>query len=102
MQKKTRSPAMRPVKRAMGGRLSGAKPLLSSAKSSPAAAGLTIRRLEAQLAEALAKIAELRASAETDFLLDILNRRGFARELTRAVAFIGRYGATGSCSMSIA
>jgi diguanylate cyclase (GGDEF)-like protein len=82
MQKKTRSPAMRPVKRAMGGRLSGAKPLLSSAKSSPA--------------EALAKIAELRASAETDFLLDILNRRGFARELTRAVAFIGRYGATGA------
>jgi diguanylate cyclase (GGDEF)-like protein len=87
---------MRPVKRAMGGRLSGAKPLLSSAKSSPAAAVLTIRRLEAQLAEAQAKIAELRASAETDFLLDILNRRGFARELTRAVAFIGRYGASGA------
>ena len=28
----------------------------------------------------------MRASAETDFLLDILNRRGFVRELTRAVA----------------
>jgi diguanylate cyclase (GGDEF)-like protein len=38
----------------------------------------------------------LRASAETDFLLDILNRRGFARELTRAVAFIARYSATGA------
>jgi diguanylate cyclase (GGDEF)-like protein len=29
-------------------------------------------------------------------LLDILNRRGFARELTRAVAFIARYSATGA------
>jgi diguanylate cyclase (GGDEF)-like protein len=38
----------------------------------------------------------LRASAETDFLLDILNRRGFARELPRAVAFIARYSATGA------
>lgn len=48
------------------------------------------------MADANARIAELRASAETDFLLDILNRRGFARELTRAVAFIIRYGATGA------
>ena len=38
----------------------------------------------------------MRASAETDFLLDILNRRGFARELTRAVAYIARYRATGA------
>lgn len=38
----------------------------------------------------------MRASAETDFLLDILNRRGFARELPRAVAFIARYSATGA------
>lgn len=29
-------------------------------------------------------------------LLDILNRRGFARELPRAVAFIARYSATGA------
>ncbi len=50
----------------------------------------------AQLTQAEAKIAELRASAESDFLLDILNRRGFARELTRAVAFIARYSATGA------
>lgn len=58
----------------------------AAAESRAPAATLTIRRLEAQLTEAQAKIAELRASAETDFLLDILNRRGFARELTRAVA----------------
>lgn len=76
--------------------LRGSKALVSLPKTRVPAAALTIRRLEAQLAEAQAKIAELRASAETDFLLDILNRRGFARELTRAVAFIARYGATGA------
>lgn len=75
---------------------SGSKALVSLSKNPAPAAVLTIRRLEAQLAEAQAKIAELRASAETDFLLDILNRRGFAHELTRAVAFIARYGATGA------
>jgi diguanylate cyclase (GGDEF)-like protein len=69
---------------------------LVSLPKSRASAALTIRRLEAQLTQAEAKIAEMRASAETDFLLDILNRRGFARELTRAVAFIARYGATGA------
>ena len=56
----------------------------------------TIRRLRAELARAQARIAELQASAETDFLLDVLNRRGFARELTRAVAYIARYRATGA------
>lgn len=76
--------------------LRGSKALASLPKSRAPAATLTIRRLEAQLTEAQAKIAELRASAETDFLLDILNRRGFARELTRAVAFIARYSATGA------
>jgi diguanylate cyclase (GGDEF)-like protein len=76
--------------------LHGSKALVSQPKTRAPAAALTVRRLEAQLAEAQAKIAELRASAETDFLLDILNRRGFARELTRAVAFIARYGATGA------
>ncbi|WP_430641847.1 GGDEF domain-containing protein [Bradyrhizobium macuxiense] len=54
----------------------------------------TIRRLKAQLARAQARIEELQASAETDFLLDVLNRRGFERELTRAIAFIKRYHAT--------
>jgi diguanylate cyclase (GGDEF)-like protein len=35
----------------------------------------------------------LKATAETDFLLDILNRRGFERELARSIAFIKRYSA---------
>ena len=56
----------------------------------------TIRRLKTQLARALARIEELQASADTDFLLDIPNRRGFERELHRAIAFIKRYHASGA------
>jgi diguanylate cyclase (GGDEF)-like protein len=55
-----------------------------------------VRRLRAQLAQAQARIDELQASAETDFLLDIANRRGFERELNRAIAFIKRYRASGA------
>ncbi|PAY10741.1 MULTISPECIES: GGDEF domain-containing protein [Bradyrhizobium] len=56
----------------------------------------TIRRLRAQLARAQARIEELQASAETDFLLDIFNRRGFERELARSLSFIKRYQASGA------
>ena len=59
-------------------------------------AALAIRRLRRQLAEALAKIEELQTHADTDFLLGVLNRRGFERELNRAMAYIARYRATGA------
>jgi diguanylate cyclase (GGDEF)-like protein len=59
-------------------------------------AALAIRRLRRQLAEAEARIAELEACADTDFLLGVLNRRGFERELDRAMAYIRRYHATGA------
>ena len=55
-----------------------------------------IRRLRAQLARAQARIDELQASADTDFLLNIPNRRGFERELNRSIAFIKRYHARGA------
>jgi hypothetical protein len=59
-------------------------------------AALAIRRLRRQLAEAMATIEELQVCADTDFLLGVLNRRGFERELSRAIAYIGRYQATGA------
>jgi len=59
-------------------------------------AKLTIRRLKTKLAKALARIDELQASADTDFLLDIPNRRGFERELDRSIAYIKRYQASGA------
>jgi diguanylate cyclase (GGDEF)-like protein len=56
----------------------------------------TVQRLRRELARALAEVEQLKASSETDFLLDILNRRGFERELARSIAFIKRYGASGA------
>jgi len=52
-----------------------------------------IGRLRAELAEARARIAELEQRADVDPLLDILNRRGFERELKRSLAYMKRYGA---------
>jgi diguanylate cyclase (GGDEF)-like protein len=51
-----------------------------------------IEHLKRELAVARARIAELEARADVDPLLDILNRRGFERELKRALSHIKRYG----------
>src|SRR5262249_39926211 len=56
----------------------------------------TIRKLRAELAATLKRIEELSASADTDFLLGIPNRRGFEHELSRAIAYIKRYRANGA------
>jgi diguanylate cyclase (GGDEF)-like protein len=65
-------------------------------QATPDDAKLTIRRLRSQLATAQKRIEELQASADTDFLLGILNRRGFERELNRSIAYIKRYQASGA------
>jgi diguanylate cyclase (GGDEF)-like protein len=64
--------------------------------AAPNDAKAAIRRLRAQLAQAQTRIGQLEASADTDFLLGILNRRGFERELHRSVAYIKRYHASGA------
>ncbi|MCF8478111.1 MAG: GGDEF domain-containing protein [Pseudolabrys sp.] len=51
-----------------------------------------IAELRRDLARAERKIAELEAGADIDPMLDILNRRGFERELARSLAFVRRYG----------
>ncbi|MEY9179442.1 diguanylate cyclase (GGDEF)-like protein [Bradyrhizobium sp. USDA 326] len=56
----------------------------------------TIRGLRAKLKQAQRRVAELEAAADTDFLLDIPNRRGFERELARAIAYMKRYRASGA------
>ena len=102
MTKKTRATASRGPKRpksAAAGQK--AAPRRKAAPTSrPAAASAdqrsTIRRLKAELAKAEARIGELQASADTDFLLDIPNRRGFERELHRSIAYIKRYHASGA------
>ena len=102
MKKKTRAAAAGSAKRqktASPGRKAAPRhspASVSRALAVPGDAKATIRRLKAQLAQAQAQIAELQASADTDFLLDIPNRRGFERELQRAIAYIKRYHASGA------
>jgi diguanylate cyclase (GGDEF)-like protein len=54
----------------------------------------TIAALSRRLAQARRQIARLEAHADTDFLLDIPNRRGFERELKRSIAYVKRYRAS--------
>src|ERR1700676_5133759 len=102
MKKKTRaaaSGAAKSRKTAAGGRKAPPRPPPAPAApplAAPGDAKSAIRRLKAQLARALARIDELQASADTDFLLDIPNRRGFERELHRSIAYIKRYHASGA------
>jgi diguanylate cyclase (GGDEF)-like protein len=49
-------------------------------------------RLKRELAVVRARVSDLEARADVDPLLDVLNRRGFERELKRALAHIKRYG----------
>jgi diguanylate cyclase (GGDEF)-like protein len=108
MKKKTKAAGPRLAKR---GKNSVAEPKAAPrragrVKAKPASAPLlavapddakpAIRRLRTQLAQALKLVSELQASADTDFLLDIPNRRGFERELNRAIAYIKRYHASGA------
>jgi diguanylate cyclase (GGDEF)-like protein len=100
MKKKTRATASKGRKRpksaaagqkAVTRRKAAAAPRPAAA---PADQRSTIRRLKTELARAEARIEELQASADTDFLLDIPNRRGFERELQRSIAYIKRYHAS--------
>jgi diguanylate cyclase (GGDEF)-like protein len=82
------------------GRRAATQPDLSLAPKQPTARSVAMRlaaevdRLQADLAAARAKVSELEAKADIDPLLDILNRRGFERELRRSLAYVRRYGTT--------
>jgi diguanylate cyclase (GGDEF)-like protein len=108
MKKKPKLAALKAIKHRTSGERAGTKPdqagrvkrgKMHSKSPAPAAAAdpkLTIRWLRSQLAKAQARIDELETSADQDFLLDIPNRRGFLRELNRAIAYIRRYHASGA------
>ena len=102
MKKRAGKPASKPAKggkkgvaRLKAGSRRGAS-TASAKRAASADARSTIRRLRVQLAEALARIEALQDFADTDFLLDIANRRGFERELHRSIAYIKRYRANGA------
>ena len=102
MKKKTRTTASGTAKSrktaAAGSKVAprGVRAAASRSPGVPADPKSTIRGLKTRLARALAQIEELQASADTDFLLDIPNRRGFERELHRVIAYIKRYQASGA------
>jgi diguanylate cyclase (GGDEF)-like protein len=50
-----------------------------------------LKKFDAELQAARERISHLEEQIETDPLLDILNRRGFERELNRALAHVKRY-----------
>jgi diguanylate cyclase (GGDEF)-like protein len=93
MKKKNRAPvrkAAKPSEGRAGSKAAGSKrPATDRSKA-------TIRRLRSELAGAQQLVERLQASADTDFLLGILNRRGFERELNRSIAYIKRYRANGA------
>lgn len=68
-------------------------------RSKPRARSLAMRlaaeveRLAAQLEQSRARINDLEAMIEIDPLTELLNRRGFERELKRGLAYARRYGA---------
>lgn len=79
-----------------GPRAALAKSKTKIAASPESRAKRRILALQAELAAAQARIDELQAWADTDFLLNIYNRRGFERELHRSIAYIKRYKANGA------
>jgi diguanylate cyclase (GGDEF)-like protein len=107
MKKKIRTPALRAAKRrpvsAVNHKPASQRPSSASApRPSSEASGdgkAEIRRLKTALAQAVARIEQLQASADTDFLLEIPNRRGFERQLGRAIAYIKRYHGSGALIM---
>src|SRR5262245_12074494 len=88
MKNRGRRPAQALSKRRKGGAARPQRPA-SGDKA-------TIRTLRAERKPAQKRIEELPASADTDFLLGIPNRRGFEHELRRAIAYIKRYQASGA------
>ncbi len=96
MKKKMRATASRAAKRRKPALANGKARAGRHASEAKGDAKAEIRRLKSRLAKALARIEQLQAAAETDFLLDIPNRRGFERELGRAISYIQRYHASGA------
>ena len=100
--------AARPQRKAAALRRPSAKPLRARAdqqrgaegperaKALPRAAAkrlaAEVERLAAQLEQSRTRIVDLEAKVDIDPLTDLLNRRGFERELKRSVAYVKRYG----------
>lgn len=100
MKKRTRTAGSKVARGRKGGSVNRKaaphRPSSSHRSTTSSEANAELRRLRKQLKQALVRIEQLEASANTDFLLEIPNRRGFERELNRAISYIQRYHASGT------
>ena len=70
------------------------QPAAPPARSIPSELAVLLReieRLQSALKAEQARVKELEASADTDPLTQVFNRRGFDRELKRSLAYVKRY-----------
>jgi diguanylate cyclase (GGDEF)-like protein len=68
------------------------KPAKARPRSTAMRLAAEVERLAAELARSRARISDLEAKVDIDPLTELLNRRGFDRELKRSVAYVKRYG----------
>jgi len=81
--------------RLQAGKHAGAEPPKASRAPSRAIVmrlAAEVDALAAQLQDSRARILDLEARVDVDPLTDVLNRRGFERELKRSLAYVKRYG----------
>lgn len=69
-----------------------AKPAKPRSRATAIRLAAEVARLAAQLEQSRARISDLEAKVEIDPLTELLNRRGFERELKRSLAYVKRYG----------
>jgi diguanylate cyclase (GGDEF)-like protein len=93
-----RKPSRRPQpksSRSPSGKRAGAEAAKASRPPSRAVImrlAAEVDALAAQLQDSRARILDLEARVDVDPLTDVLNRRGFERELKRSLAYVKRYG----------
>ena len=70
------------------------KPQRPPSRSTSMQLAAEVERLVAELDRSRARIADLEAKVDIDPITNLLNRRGFERELKRSLAYVKRYGAS--------
>ncbi len=91
-----RTPRPKPLRPRTGERAAGDGMRASKPPSRSAVMRLAamVDQLAAELEASRARIVDLEARIDIDPLTEILNRRGFERELKRSLAYVKRYGAS--------
>jgi diguanylate cyclase (GGDEF)-like protein len=87
-----RPPAARALRASDGAPAETSKSAKRATRSAAMQLAAEVERLLAELERSRARIVDLEAKVDIDPLTELLNRRGFERELKRSVAYVKRYG----------